>query len=244
MRLKELLMKERESGYGGGLYHETQILLAFHSNHIEGNSLTEEQTRFMYDTKTYLAAEGRFDNVSDITEMNNHFVLFNYMICGVDGILTEGLIKDYHRILRSGTSDVEMNYAIGEYKSRANAVGNVITAEPEAVREEMEGLLIGYNAIREKKLEDIVLFHVRYETIHPFQEGNGRTGRMIMFKECLKNGILPFIIDDGSKSGYYNGLREYWRDASVLENYIREKQSEYRRLAGKYASAEIEELAG
>jgi Fic family protein len=240
MRLLDLLKTEKESKYNSGLYHETQILLTYNSNHIEGNSLTEEQTRFMYDTDSFLPLDGRIDSVNDIVEANNHFRLFNHMLYTADEPLSEAMIKEYHRILRVGTSDEAMGYKIGEYKSRANVVGNIITTDPYEVHEAMENLLIPYNMSEKKTLKDIIMFHVQYETIHPFQEGNGRTGRMIVFKECLANDIVPMIVRDINKQLYYIGLREYWRDNSKLYDYFVTEQKVYEGMIGRYTVDEAE----
>jgi len=229
------LREEKEMNYKGGLYHETQIRLAYNSNRIEGSGLTEDQTRLMYETGSIFADGGTVIRTDDIMEMSNHFFLFNRMLDSANELLTEELIKEYHRILKRGTSDEQKAwFSVGEYKKLANAVGNTGTSLPEEVHSHMTGLLNRYNALKEKNLNDLVDFHYRFEVIHPFQDGNGRVGRIIMFKECLANEITPFIIQDKNKAYYYRGLMEYKREKGYLLGTCSHEQNEYRKRMEYY----------
>ena len=224
------LLDEREMNYKGGLYHETQIRMAYNSNRIEGSGLSEDQTRFMYETGSIFADQDTAIKCDDILEMSNHFALFNRMLETAGQKLTEELIKEYHLILKRGTSDEQKSwFNVGEYKQLANVIGYTETAPPEKVREQMAELLSRYNALDSKGLSDIVDFHYRFEIIHPFQDGNGRVGRIIMFKECLANDITPFIILDINKAYYYRGLNEYKREKGYLIGTCAHEQIEYQK---------------
>ncbi|MDR1953213.1 MAG: Fic family protein [Clostridiales Family XIII bacterium] len=229
MDLYNQLLEEKRMQYKGGLYHETQIKLAYNSNRIEGSSLTEEQTLHLFDTRSILARdENTSERFDDYMEMNNHFILFNYMLDTAKEKLTEEIIKSYHRILKYGTSDAEKDwFAVGDYKKVRNVVGNITTSDSFDVKEDMENLLIIYNATKDKSIESVVDFHVRFETIHPFQDGNGRVGRIILFRECLANNITPFIIEDNNKVDYYNGLKDYYNNPSSLLGVCKEAQDVY-----------------
>lgn len=229
MTILEQLIQEKEAGYKGGLYHLTQVKLAYNSNRIEGSRLTEEQTRYMYETKTLIPSGDEVAPINDIIETQNHFALFNTMLSTADQPLTEDMIKTYHRILKSSTTDAQLDwFAVGDYKTQENIVGDMETTPPEQVAAEMGRLLQIYNEKESISLEGVVDFHVRFERIHPFQDGNGRVGRIIMFKECLKNGIVPFIIEDTKKAFYYRGLREYSREPGYLLDTCLDAQDRYK----------------
>lgn len=208
--LLEVLREQKKMGMKGGIYHKIQIDLTYNSNHIEGSRLTHEQTRYIFETNTIGIAEGESVNVNDIVETVNHFRCIDLIIDRAEEPLTEDLIKQIHGILKTGTSDSRNDwFAVGEYKRMPNEVGGEATCEPELVSECMDRLLREYNAKEQHSFEDILDLHVRFEKIHPFQDGNGRVGRLVMFKECLRSGIVPFIITDELKMFYYRGLREW-----------------------------------
>ena len=214
--LLEVLKREKESGLKGGIYHKIQIDLTYNSNHIEGSKLSHDQTRYIYETNTF---ENEKDavNVDDIVETANHFRCIDLMIDSANHKLSESLIKKFHLILKSGTTDSRKDwFAVGDYKRLANLAGDEKTALPETVDGKMKSLLEKYNAKEKKTLEDIIDFHYQFEKIHPFQDGNGRVGRLIMFKECLKEGIVPFIIEDDIKYYYYRGLKEWENEKGYL----------------------------
>lgn len=195
----------------GGIYHRVQIDLTYNSNHIEGSRLTHDQTRYIFETNT-LGITGEAVNVDDIIETANHFRAIDYIIENTDSRLSEDYIKHLHYILKSGTSDGRKRwFKVGEYKKLPNEVGGTDTTLPENVHTDMKTLLKEYNSKNEPSFEDILDFHQRFELIHPFQDGNGRVGRLIMFRECLRNGYVPFIITEELKMYYYNGLR-HWPD--------------------------------
>ena len=192
--LLSILQEEKRTKYAGGIYHKTQIDLTYNSNHIEGNRLTHDQTRYIFETNT-IGVENEVLNVDDVIETSNHFRCIDLIIDHAASTLSEHFIKELHHILKSGTSDSRKDwFAVGEYKRLPNEVGGMQTALPEKVADKMKALLSDYNAVPKKTLDDILDFHVRFERIHPFQDGNGRVGRLIMFKECLKYNIVPFII--------------------------------------------------
>jgi fic family protein len=205
-------LREQKSGKTkGGIYHRVQIDLTYNSNHMEGSKLTHDQTRYIFETNTIGIADNAI-NVDDIIETTNHFRAIDYIIDETESKLTETYIKHLHYLLKSGTSDERKDwFNVGEYKRLPNEVGGNDTAEPENVHKEMRLLLNGYNSKKELSFEDILDFHHRFESIHPFQDGNGRVGRLIMFKECLRIGLVPFIITDDLKMFYYNGLHN-WPD--------------------------------
>ncbi len=212
------LREEKKSGIRGGIYHKVQIELTYNSNHMEGSRLTHEQTRFIYETNTIGLDTGTV-NVDDIVETANHFRCIDMMIDQADNSLSEGLIKQLHLTLKNGTSDSRKDwFAVGKYKRLPNEVGGKTTTAPEDVPARMEELLRSYNAEAHKTLEELLEFHVNFETIHPFQDGNGRVGRLLLFKECLRNDIVPFIIDDGLKLYYYRGLREWTSERGYLRD--------------------------
>lgn len=216
--LLEFLKAEKAARTSGGIYHKVQIELTYNSNHIEGSRLTHDQTRFIFETNTIGMDNGSV-NVDDIVETSNHFRCIDMIIDQANAVLSEKLIKQLHIILKSGTSDARKDwFAVGAYKRLPNEVGGKETAAPEDVEPQMQKLLQGYNTGRIKTLDDVLDFHYRFETIHPFQDGNGRVGRLILFKECLKNDIIPFIIDDEMKLFYYRGLREWPNERGYLRD--------------------------
>ena len=216
--LLEFLKAEKAARTSGGIYHKVQIELTYNSNHIEGSRLTHDQTRFIFETNT-IGMDNVSVNVDDIVETSNHFQCIDMIIDQANAVLSEKLIKQLHIILKSGTSDARKDwFAVGAYKRLPNEVGGKETAAPEDVAPQMQKLLQGYNTGRIKTLDDVLDFHYRFETIHPFQDGNGRVGRLILFKECLKNDIIPFIIDDEMKLFYYRGLREWPSERGYLRD--------------------------
>ena len=206
----EILREQKEMGLKGNLYHNTQIIFAYNTNHIEGSKLTEDQTRYIYETNTILFEGETVASVDDIVETSNHFKLVDYMLDNADKELTEEMMKDFHRILKEGTMDSRKEwFNVGEYKKLANEAGNMKTSSPKQVTKDMKKLMEWYNSLSKVTIKDIIEFHARFEKIHPFQDGNGRVGRIIAFKECLKNNIIPFIILDKDKLFYYRGLNQY-----------------------------------
>ncbi len=229
-----------------GVYGYTQRGMAYNSNRIEGSTLTEEQTSSLFDTGT-LASDGELIKLKDVEEATGHFIMFNSMLKTYNDELSEELIKKYHYDLKSGVFEDKANgYAIGDYKKRANMVSNIKVALPGEVAVQMKNLLAQYNLKKEHNLYDIVKFHVEYEKIHPFQDGNGRTGRIIMFKECLKNNVFPFIIDNDLKAEYYKSLN----CAQIDNNYDffvdfckKEQRSYFENIKSFiYTEEELEEL--
>lgn len=226
--LLDILRDEKANRYSGGIYHKTQIDLTYNSNHIEGSRLTHDQTRYIFETNT-IGTENEVVNVDDVIETVNHFHCIDNIIDHANAVLTEKWIKEMHLILKSGTSDSRKEwFAVGDYKQVPNEVGGMDTALPEEVADRMKMLLEEYNNKEEKTLEDILDFHVKFERIHPFQDGNGRVGRLIMFKECLKYNIVPFIIDDDLKMFYYRGLKEWNREKGYLTDTCLTAQDRYK----------------
>ncbi|HPY81505.1 MAG TPA: Fic family protein [Bacteroidales bacterium] len=208
--LKKLLTEEKQAKRKGGLYHKTQVSLAYNSNRIEGSRLSEEQTRYIFETRTIGFKEDEALPVDDIIETSNHFVAFDFMIDSIDEPLSNEIIKTFHRILKSGTADAAKPwFRLGDWKKLPNEVGGMGTTLPQEVDTEMNELNTRYNELPVIEFETIVEYHYRLEQIHPFQDGNGRVGRLIMFRECLRNSIVPFIIDERHKQFYYRGLREF-----------------------------------
>ena len=223
-----ILQEEKKSKYSGGIYHKTQIDLTYNSNHMEGSRLTHDQTRYIFETNT-IGVENETLNVDDVIETANHFRCIDMIIDNAKSTLSEKFIKELHLILKSGTSDSRLDwFAVGDYKKRPNEVGGMPTAMPEDVTDKMKSLLAAYNAKEQKTFEDILDFHVKFEKIHPFQDGNGRVGRLIMFKECLKYNIVPFIIDDNLKLFYYRGLKEWNNEKGYLTDTCLTAQDKYK----------------
>lgn len=209
--LLERLREEKKHGIKGGIYHKLQIDLTYNSNHMEGSELTHDQTRYIFETRT-IGVENANESikVDDIVETINHFSMIDRVIDFANYELSEAFIKELHKILKTGTSDSRLSwFKVGDYKRRANAVGDIETTSPRLVPQEMKKLVDEYNKKEKHSFEEIIEFHVKFERIHPFQEGNGRVGRMIAFKECLKNNIVPFIILDSKKMFYYRGLKSW-----------------------------------
>ncbi len=224
------LRKEKESKLKGGIYHRTQIDLTYNSNHIEGSRLTHDQTRYIFETNT-IGVTDESVNVDDIIETTNHFRGIDLIIDRTDERLSETFIKELHLTLKTGTSDARKSwFRVGDYKRLPNEVGGNETCPPEEVHARMKSLLAEYNARKQKSLEDILDFHQRFERIHPFQDGNGRVGRLIMFKECLASGIVPFIITDELKMYYYRGLQEWTHLKGYLTDTCLTAQDHYKAI--------------
>ena len=228
MTLLDILKEEKASGYSGGIYHKTQIELTYNSNRIEGSSLTHEQTRYIFETNT-ISAENVSLNVDNVIETTNHFRCVDLIIKNAKTVLTEKFIKELHMTLKNGTSDSRKDwFSVGEYKKIPNEVGGMSTVSPEETPYKMKELLKEYNFSEKKNLDDILDFHVKFEKIHPFQDGNGRVGRLIMFMECLKNDIVPFIISDDLKLFYYRGLKEWDGEKGYLTDTCLTAQDRYK----------------
>ncbi len=210
-KIKKALIEQKNMNLSGNLYHKTQLDFAYNTNHIEGSTITSEETASIYDTGTILTTKDKIIVLKDATEIKNHFTLFKFMLDTIDDKMTEDMIKKFHFILKNGTlTDSEKEwFNVGEYKSKKNFVGSISTTLPKDVAKDMKNLLDWYDKIPKKSLEDIIEFHVRFESIHPFQDGNGRVGRMIIFRECLYNNIMPFYIEDRNKEFYIRGIKEY-----------------------------------
>ena len=228
--LLSVLQREKQSRLPGGIYHRVQIDLTYNSNHIEGSRLSREQTRFIFETNT-IGIEKQAVNVDDVVETANHFRCIDMVIDDANRVLSQAMMKRLHEILKSGTSDSRQDwFAVGEYKKLPNEVGGQETAAPEDVENRMRALLNAYNAKTRKTLRDLLDFHVQFESIHPFQDGNGRVGRLILFKECLKNDIVPFIITDDLKMFYYRGIREWKTEPGYLTDTCLTAQDHFKAL--------------
>ena len=229
------LNEEMNHKIKGGIYHETQILLTYNSNHIEGSMLSIDQTRYIFETNTIGANEKESVNVDDIIETQNHFRCIDYMIKTALEPLTEELIKDLHRILKTSTSDASLDwFAVGDYKKRANMVGGKDTIKPTEVKNNMEKLIGLYENKESYEFEDIIQFHYEFECIHPFQDANGRVGRLIAFKECLRHGYIPFTIDERLKMFYYRGLSKWKDEKGYLLDTCLTGQDEYKKLLYRF----------
>lgn len=223
------LRDQKEMKMKGSIYHKTQIDLTYNSNHIEGSRLTHDQTRYIFETNTIGVTADETVNVDDIVETMNHFRCIDLIIDKAEEPLSEDLIKALHGMLKSGTSDSRKDwFAVGDYKRLPNEVGGEDTCEPERVQESIGRLIEDYNAKQQYTLEDILDFHVSFERIHPFQDGNGRVGRLVMFKECLRCGVVPFIITDELKMFYYRGLREWGHIDGYLTDTCLMAQDNYK----------------
>lgn len=224
----QILKDEMNRKVSGGIYHKTQVELTYNSNHMEGSRLTHDQTRYIFETNT-IGAEDVVLHVDDIIETSNHFRCIDHIIEKATAKLTDKFIKELQFILKSGTGDSKLSwFAVGDYKKKPNEVGGRETALPENVADEMKCLLDEYNSFAKITFEDILDFHVKFEQIHPFQDGNGRVGRLIMFKECLKHNIVPFIIEDDLKMYYYRGLNEWYNDRGYLIDTCLSAQDKYK----------------
>lgn len=224
------LREQKASRQKGSIYHRTQIDLTYNSNHIEGSRLTHDQTRYIFETNTIGIADETV-NVDDVVETVNHFLCIDFIIDHAEEKLTENLVKQLHLMLKTGTSDSRKDwFAVGDYKRLPNEVGGQETCPPKEVHRRIKALLSDYNVIKQKSFEDILDFHVRFEQIHPFQDGNGRVGRLLMFKECLANDMVPFIITDDLKLFYYRGLREWGHVNGFLTDTCLTAQDQYKSL--------------
>ena len=227
--LLEILLAEKKAKLSGGIYHKVQIELTYNSNHIEGSRLTHDQTRYIFETNT-IGIEGGAVKVDDIVETANHFKCIDLIIENAKKPITEALIKELHRTLKSGTTDARQDwFAVGDYKKLPNTVGDMYTTQPEEVAEKMKALLQEYNAKKEKTFDDLLDFHYQFECIHPFQDGNGRIGRLLLFKDCLKYNIVPFIIDEELKLFYYRGLKEWPSERGYLRDTCLMAQDKFKR---------------
>ena len=240
--IKKALIEQKRINLSGNLYYKTQVDFAYNTNHIEGSTITSDETISIYDTGTILTSTDKIIVLKDATETRNHFTLFKYMLDTIDNVLNEEMIKKYHFILKEGTlTDEEREwFNVGDYKKLKNYVGSIETTLPNDVENDMKNLLNWYNRIESKVLEDIIEFHVRFEKIHPFQDGNGRVGRMIMFRECLVNDIMPFYIEDRNKDFYIRGIKEYQlnNDRGYLIDTIKNSQDNYEKLVNFFLEEE------
>ena len=229
------LQEEKQIKLKGGIYHQTQVKLAYNSNHMEGSKLTEDQTRYIYETNT-IGLEKEPANIDDIIETVNHFQCFDYILDCAEDALTENIIKKIHQILKSNTSDSRLGwFNVGDYKQRSNMVGDSKTTPPSRVKKEMQRLLFEYQQKETVTFQDIVEFHYYFEKIHPFQDGNGRVGRLIIFKECLRYNIIPFIVDERHKLYYYRGLKEFENERGYLIDTCLSAQDMYSELMEYFA---------
>lgn len=227
--LLDILKDEKKSSRKGSIYHKVQIDLTFNSNHIEGSKLTHDQTRYIYETNT-IGMEDGVINVDDIVETTNHFRAIDIVIENAKLKLSERLIKELHKVLKNGTSDSRKDwFNVGEYKKLPNEVGGRGTVLPESVSLHMKQLLDDYNAIEEKDLRDLAEFHYKFESIHPFQDGNGRVGRLLLFKECLKYNITPIVIDEELKMFYYRGLSKWEEEQGFLIDTFLSGQDKFKK---------------
>ena len=236
-KIKKELIKQKESKFKGNIYHYSQVNFSYNSNKIEGSRLTSDQTEAIFDTSSFIPKSDDLIKLDDLTESKNHFKLFDYMLDNVDNDLSKEMIIEMDKILKRNTSDEENpRYNVGGFKVVPNMIGlvNVInTTSPEKVEEEIDELLVQYNSKNNIALEDIIDFHYSFEKIHPFGDGNGRVGRIIMFKECLKNNIMPFIVLDDDKPYYMRGLKEYKTDKMFLIDTIKHEQDLYKKICEK-----------
>ena len=229
---KDLLSRlrvEKKAAIKGGIYHKVQIDLTYNSNHIEGSRLTHDQTRYIYETNTI--GSGENIRVDDVIETANHFRCIDLIIDSAAYAPSESFIKQLHAVLKNGTSDSRLNwFAVGDYKKVANEVGGKETAEPKEVPAKMKALLADYHSKKTLNFDDLLDFHWRFESIHPFQDGNGRVGRLILFKECLRNGIVPFIISDDLKMFYYRGLQNWPSEKGYLRDTCLTAQDQFKKI--------------
>ena len=229
--LLETLREQKQMQLKGGIYHKVQIDLTFNSNHIEGSRLTHDQTRYIFETNTIEVTNEEPLNVDDIIETANHFRCNDFIIEQAEEPLNEEMIKELHRLLKSGTSYSRKPwFNVGEYKQLPNEVGGMETSAPEQVQTDMAALLAHYNGLETRTLDDLLDFHQHFEAIHPFQDGNGRVGRLILFKECLANGIVPFIITEELRFFYYRGLHEWPRIPGYLRDTCLTAQDTFKRI--------------
>lgn len=227
--LLPVLQAEQASKISGGIYHKLQIEFTFNSNHIEGSRLTEEQTRYIYETKTIFPSDSAV-YVNDVIETVNHFRCIDKVVHCANAELNEDFIKDLHLLLKTGTVDsIENWFVVGDYKKHPNEIGGVITSDPSDVQQHMEELLTQYHQIKTKSVKDLIEFHYNFEKIHPFQDGNGRVGRLVLLKECLNHEIIPFIIDESLKSFYYRGLSRWKEEKGYLTDTCLTSQDRFKK---------------
>ena len=242
-KIKKELLNQKQSKFKGNIYHYSQVNFSYNSNKIEGSRLTSDQTEAIFDTVSFISKNDELIKLDDLIEAKNHFKLFDYMLDNVDNNLTKEMIIEMNKILKRNTSDEDNpRYNVGGFKIVPNIIGaiNIInTTNPENVEEEINSLLNNYNSKKNITLEDIIDFHYKFECIHPFGDGNGRVGRIIMFKECLKNNIMPFIILDDDKAYYMKGLKEYNNDKMFLIDTIKHEQDLYENVCNKLLDFEI-----
>lgn len=243
--LKEELIKQKISKFKGNIYHYSQVNFAYNSNKIEGSRLTSEQTEAIFSTSSFISKNDELIKIDDLTESKNHFKLFDYMIDNVDKLLTKEMIIEMNKILKRNTSDEDdPRYNVGGFKIVPNTIGVINetkTTEPKNVEKELDKLLNSYNLKKQVSIEDIIDFHFNFERIHPFGDGNGRVGRMIMFKECLRNNIIPFIVLDDDKPYYLRGLKEYENDKMYLIDTIKHEQDIYEKICEELLDFDLKE---
>ena len=244
-KIKKELLNQKQSKFKGNIYHYSQVNFSYNSNKIEGSKLTSDQTEAIFDTVSFISKNDELIKLDDLIESKNHFKLFDYMLDNVDNNLTKEMIIEMNKILKRNTSDEDNpRYNVGGFKIVPNIIGaiNIInTTNPENLEEEIDSLLNTYNSKNNITLEDIIDFHYKFECIHPFGDGNGRVGRIIMFKECLKNNIMPFIILDDDKAYYMKGLKEYNNDKMFLIDTIKHEQDLYENVCNKLLDFEMDE---
>ena len=244
-KLKQELIKQKESKFKGNIYHFSQVNFSYNSNKIEGSRLTSEQTEAIFETSSFISKNDDLIKLDDLIESKNHFKLFDYMLDYVDEPLSKEMIIEMNKILKRGTSDEDNpRYNVGGFKVVPNTIGvvNMIeTSSPKTTEQDVDSLLDDYSKLTQVTLEDIIDFHVKFERIHPFGDGNGRVGRIIMFKECLKNNIMPFIILDQDKPYYIRGLKEYNRDKKYLIDTILHSEDIYENICEQLLDFDIKE---
>ena len=244
-KLKQELIKQKESKFKGNIHHFSQVNFSYNSNKIEGSRLTSEQTEAIFETSSFISKNDDLIKLDDLIESKNHFKLFDYMLDYVDEPLSKEMIIEMNKILKRGTSDEDNpRYNVGGFKVVPNTIGVVNTIEtssPETTEQDVDSLLDDYSKLTQVTLEDIIDFHVKFERIHPFGDGNGRVGRIIMFKECLKNNIMPFIILDQDKPYYIRGLKEYNRDKKYLIDTILHSEDIYENICEQLLDFDIKE---
>lgn len=231
MDLLKVLKEEKSSNYKGGIYHHTQIKLSYNSNRIEGSKISEQQTRHIFETNSFIPIGNETIHTDDVLETINHFECFDYILKIADQPLTEQHIKHMHLLLKNNTTQSKKDwFNVGDYKLKPNEVGGIETTSPEKVKMEMSNLIDKYRNLTQVSLKHIIDFHYHFEIIHPFQDGNGRVGRLIMFKECLHHNVIPFIIQDEYKAFYYRGLSEYSRVKEYLIDTCLSAQDDYKKV--------------
>ena len=242
-KLKKELIEQKQTKFKGNIYHYSQVNFAYNSNKIEGSRLTSDETEAIFDTNSFIPKNDDLIKLDDLLESKNHFKLFDYILDNIDKPLNKDMLIEMHKILKRGTSDEDNpRYNVGGFKIVPNIIGlvNVInTSSPDMVEKDLEELLEEYNSLNTITLENIIDFHYKFESIHPFSDGNGRIGRIIMYKECLKNNIMPFIVLDEDKSYYMRGLKEYKNDKMLLIDTIKNEQDKYNSICIKLLNYEI-----